>query len=228
MFFGIRKPLNVVKKPYVEMGEIGESTPEELATPLEKLWLCLLDTSEKLPPKEYGIFTLIEDCGVRRLSYSNHGGGRFDDGRYRSFRVKYDEIEKIVSVGLTQFCTETQPDWLRTYISVIIEFNNTVHASLQLNADSDVKIFLNNMTVYHNGRISIGTIGSGKKAELKMFVENKYPEIIDEKKFNLGTLCFDDNWTIKTKEIEKLIENLISYGLIRDDYREFKKRNFSK
>ncbi len=228
MLKGFRKPISFVVEPHVEMGEIGESTPEKLATPLQKLWLCLLDTSEKLPPKEYSIFTLIEDCGIRRLSYGNHSGGSFDDGRYRSFRVKYAETEKMVSIGLTEFCTETQPDWLRTYISVVIEFNNTVHASLQLNADNDVKIFLNNMTIYHNGRISIGKMGSGKRDELKIFVENKYPKIIDEKKFNLGTLCIDDNWTIKTKEIEKLIENLISYGLIRDDYREFKKRNFSK
>ena len=76
---------------------------------------------------------------------------------------------------------------------------------------------------YHSGRIAVGNKGSGKVSELRAFVEARYPEIIDGNRFNLGVLEHNRNWTMDDPEVVKLIENLITYALIRDEYRAFVK-----
>ena len=51
------------------------------------------------------------------------------------------------------------------------------------------------------------------------------PQLISGKKFLLGNLINDRDWHIDDPEVIKLIENLISYALIRDEYRsEVKQR----
>ena len=79
------------------------------------------------------------------------------------------------------------------------------------------------MTFYHSGRIAVGNKGSGKVSELRAFVETRYPEIIAGNRFNLGVLRHNRNWNLDDPEVVKLIENLITYALIRDEYRAFVK-----
>ena len=57
------------------------------------------------------------------------------------------------------------------------------------------------------------------------FVAPKYSEIIDGSKFNLGSLTYDSDWDLNNPEVEKLIENIISYALLRDEYRAYVKSN---
>ena len=47
----------------------------------------------------------------------------------------------------------------------------------------------------------------------------KYSEIIYGKKFYLGTLTHNRLWTLDDEEVMKVVENLIAYALIRDEYR---------
>ena len=84
------------------------------------------------------------------------------------------------------------------------------------------------MTFYHHGKIGIGNIGSGRIDELREFVRDKYPFIIDGKRFNLGSLKNDRLWNLDDPEVMNLVENLISYALIRDEYRRFVKENRKK
>ena len=58
-----------------------------------------------------------------------------------------------------------------------------------------------------------------------MFVAERYPQIIDGKRFNLGTLTNDHLWYIDQPDVLEVIVNCISYALIRDEYREFVKKN---
>ena len=76
---------------------------------------------------------------------------------------------------------------------------------------------------YHSGRIAVGNKGSGKVAELMAFVESRYPKIIDGKRFNLGNLHYNRNWCLDDPEVTNLIENLITYALVRDEYRTYVK-----
>ena len=69
----------------------------------------------------------------------------------------------------------------------------------------------------------MGNKGSGKVSELREFVKSRYPYIISGNQFNLGTLVYDRDWELDDPEIINLIENLISYALVRDEYRAFVK-----
>ena len=62
--------------------------------------------------------------------------------------------------------------------------------------------------------------GSGKVEELREFVKARRPQLIYGKRFYLGTLINDRDWNLDDTEVTNLIENLISYALIRDEYRK--------
>ena len=55
-------------------------------------------------------------------------------------------------------------------------------------------------------------------------VSRKYPKIVfnetGKKRFLLGSLNFDRLWTLDNPEVVELLENIITYSLIRDDYRK--------
>ena len=77
---------------------------------------------------------------------------------------------------------------------------------------------------YHSGRIAVGNIGSGKISELKELVSKRYPKIIKNDRFYFGTLTHNKLWHLDDKNVIDFIENIISYALIRDEYREIVKR----
>lgn len=62
--------------------------------------------------------------------------------------------------------------------------------------------------------------GSGRVDELREFVKARRPQLIYDKRFYFGTLTNDRNWDLDDIEVASLIENLISYALIRDEYRK--------
>ena len=62
-------------------------------------------------------------------------------------------------------------------------------------------------------------------SELRIFVEDRAPELVSGKQFFLGKLTNNRLWNLDDPEIINLIRNLISYALIRDEYRAFVKEN---
>ena len=199
--------------------DIGRDTSVEKSIPLVNLWECMLDVSKKLPAKEYKIFKLIEDYGLRSLSCGNAAGGDFS-GIYRSFLIEVNGNTEIVSLGISPYITTAKPNYYRTIISIAIDNEKTAHHSLQLVVDENMIVLNDKCSFYHHGRIGIGNIGSGKISELREFVRNRYPKIIDDRKFYLGSLAHDRLWYLDDAEVIELIENLISYAIIRDEYRE--------
>ena len=101
------------------------------------------------------------------------------------------------------------------------------HHALQLVVDDNVIAIGDKISFYHHGKIAVGRLGSGKIDELRMFVQERYPEIISEKKFFLGSLQNDRLWRLDDLEVIKLVENMISYAIVRDEYREYVKNNKS-
>ena len=96
--------------------------------------------------------------------------------------------------------------------------------ALQLSFDDNIQVIDDKVTIYHSGRIAIGNKGSGKIDELRQFVAERYPKIIDGKRFNLGSLKNDHQWNIDQPDVTEVIVNLISYALIRDEYRDYIKQ----
>ncbi len=203
--------------------DISPKTPRNLAYAAFNLWEGLLDTRHKMPTKQYGLFTLIEDYGVRQLSYGNAGGGVFY-GLYRSFIIDYKGSTEIVSIGFSPYGSFANPDVEKTAMMVAIDNDDDSHHALQFSIDDNLIQSGDTYTFYHHGRIAVGNKGSGKVSNLRAFVTERYPQIIDGKKFNLGSLKYTKDWNLDDSDVEKLIENIITYALIRDEFRIFVKK----
>ena len=204
--------------------EMGENLKKEYAVPMVNLWECLLYDEHTLPKKRYKLFDVIDDLGIRILSYGNASGGVFQ-GPYRSFILKYKNSTEIVSIGFSKYVTYAKPDITKTAILVAIDNEEESHHALQYVVDDNLYIKDNAVMFYHHGRIGIGNKGSGKIDELRQFINEFYPEIVDGKRFNLGKLKNDHLWNLDEQDVMDFMENLISYALIRDEYRTYVKNN---
>lgn len=204
--------------------DISKLTPMNIAVPVFNLWEGLLDNRVKMPVGNYGLFNLIEDYGVRMLSYGNAAGGKFF-GPYRSFLVKVGENVEFYSIGVTTYCKSTSSEKVKTCIAVAHDDEKESHHALQLVADDNLVVRGNTIDFYHHGKIAIGNLGSGKVDELRSFVADRYPQIISGNKFYLGSLTNDRLFRLNDPDVIRLIVNLISYAMIRDEYREFVKKN---
>lgn len=202
---------------------ISKSTPLNVAKAAFNLEEALFDVSHVLPKKDFGIFELVEDYGIRMLSYGNAGGGHFF-GPYRSFLIRYKGNIEFISFAFSTYTRTEKPGIVKTCLNIAHDDERETHHALQLSFDDNVQVINDTVTIYHNGRIAIGNKGSGKVDELRQFVAENYPTIIDGKRFNLGNLKNDHQWNIDQTDVAKVIANLISYALIRDEYREYVKQ----
>lgn len=202
--------------------DVSKLTPMNLAVPVFNLWEGLLDTRIKMPVGDYGLFKLIEDFGVRMLSYGNTSGGKFF-GPYRSFLVDVNGSTEFYSISVTTYCKATNPKKVKTCIVVAHDDEKDTHHALQLAVEDNLISVGDRIDFYHHGKIAIGNRGSGKIDELRMFVDEKYPKIICGTRFYLGSLVNDRLWSLKDPEVVNLIVNLISYAMIRDEYRDYVK-----
>lgn len=90
--------------------------------------------------------------------------------------------------------------------------------------DEDVKVDGKTVKFYHSGRIAIGRIGSGKKSELRTLVNKRYPKILTEgDKYYLGSITADHLLRLDEPDVIDLITNLISYSIVRDEFRNIVK-----
>ena len=136
--------------------------------------------------------------------------------------MEYNGNTEFVSIGVSTYISNSRPDIVKTVINVAIDDEKKSHHSLQLVVDDNVKIINNRFYFYHNGRIGISNIGSGKVSELKAFVDELYPKILIDDELYLGSLEHNRLWDMEDTAFSKLIVNLISYALIRDEYRKYK------
>lgn len=200
--------------------DISSQTEMKKAIPSFNLFEGLLDTRRIMPAGQYKLFRLIEDYGVRMLSYGNAAGGRFF-GPYRSFLIEYNGSTEFVSISVTTYWKSSTPNNVKTCLVVAIDTEKSAHHSLQLVIDDNLSVTGVKCDFFHHGRITIGNKGSGKIEELRSFVLNRYPQIISDRKFYLGTLVNDRLWGLDDPEVIMLMENLITYALIRDEFREY-------
>lgn len=203
--------------------DIGMQTEHQMKCVAFNLLEGLLDPRHKLPIKKYKLFDLIEDYGVRLLSYGNASGGVFN-GFYRSFIIEVNGNTEFVSIGLSTYITHARPDTEKTSLNIAIDNEKESHHSLQLVLDDNVEIDRSRVHFYHHGKIGVSNLGSGKVDDLRNLIEEKCSSLISGKRFYLGSLTNNRNWNLDDAEVICLIENLISYALLRDEYREQVKR----
>ena len=221
-----RTPFDVLKQ-MVENHQyddfISFMTPKEIALPAHNLLECFLDYRVPIPTGNYEVFTIIKDYGIRTLSYGNHSGGVFT-GPYRSFLIDFNGNTEFVSLGVSTYGSYSS-DIEKTVVNVAIDNDESSHHSLQLVLEDNLLIHNGICDFFHHGKIGIGNIGSGKISELRSIVETVAPDLISGNKFYLGSLPVDRLWTLQDKDVIELITNMICYALIRDSYRNYKKKN---
>jgi len=209
--------------PY-EMGVETTENKEKLIF-CSNLWECLLDDGYELVPYEYDIFNLLKDYGVRRISWGNAGGGSFNGCRCRSFQISYQGKTEIVSLAFSRY-SAIGKNQSKTGLFVTVETDGHIHSSLQISMDAKniLQIKDSMCSINHTGKITVGAIGAGKIADLRMLIQEKYPKIIDGQLFKLGVLPSNQILRLCDEDVCIFIENIISYALIRDDYREIRLR----
>ena len=74
----------------------------------------------------------------------------------------------------------------------------------------------------HNGCIAIGKMGSGKTRELKKLLQKLAPELLVDNKIYIGSLHNDKLLYLDQPEMIKFVERILTYALIRDEYRDIK------
>lgn len=199
---------------------IGSSSDDDIAEIGINLYECFMDTKHKMPVGKYRLFTLIKDYGVRNLTYGNSSGGKFN-GNYRSFLIKYKGSVEFVSFSISSYYTYAKPDEIRTALNIAIDDEKSAHHSLQYTLDKNIVIENDDTAVFfHDGKMAVGNIGSAKVNELKAFAQKKYPDIIDDGKICLGKLKMNRLWRLDLKRVINVMENMISYALIRDELRK--------
>ncbi len=193
-------------------------TEEKLYSFIINLNELFWDDSVKIPYKELNGIKLVEDLGVRYTKFGNASGYDWT-GDYRSFIVEDKQgSNQIVSFAI-----------LGGYLIVAIDNDKYSHNSLQLFIQNFVEVQGNNVKVFHNGRLTLGKSGMVKYSEVLDYVEEKAPGLVtNNKKIDLGYLDNSKQFDWEQEDVRNFIGRLVKYAIIRDDFREQKRKQLTK
>ena len=160
----------------------------------------------------------------------NGSGGHFF-GPYRSFLVDVEGNTEFYSLCVTSYwksgwnLAEKPP---KTCVCVAHDDEETSHHALQLVVEDNASASGDTVKFYHNGKIAIGRMGSGKKSELMELVAKWCPKLIDGNQYYLGSITNDHLLRLDEPDVIDFVVNLISYSIVRDKYRQIVKGNAIK
>jgi hypothetical protein len=206
----------VIKKHMYGKNVIGKKTSSHLYEFIINLYGFLRE--EKLyinSPYKLDDFTILND-GIRKTSFGNVSGGQYD-GVYRYFILEFPNGDNnIVSISIF--------DTLGNYTSLIVAVDDyeTRHNSLQLNIDKNIQIGKSSWKIFHDGALTFSNKGMQEKKAIISFCENHLPNLMLGNKINLGELPV--NVLFDWDNSKEFIINLIRYALIRDKFRDTKRR----
>jgi len=165
----------------------------------------------------------VKDIGKTDKKFGNSSGGGYP-GVYRSFLKQEDSL--VVSFAISSTCRGEGHPTHTTLLFAVQEktagkTNN--HMSLQLRVDKHIELLSNEALITHDGTITIGKQGPGKKQELLDFVSVHNAELIKGGTIFLGKLNFEKEIHPESPETKKFINNSIEYALLRDKFRKSKK-----
>ncbi len=221
---------NLLSKEVIEkfdsFGWIGEDTNKSLYPFIINFTGFLQDPEIRCSPFMTRDLNVVDD-GHRYTSFGNVAGGNWV-GDYRYFILKDNEgNNQIISISVfgSLKCTDHPRFGNRkghTTLVVAIDDYNKRHNSLQLNLDKYIEVKGNKYKIWHDGTLTVGKNGAAKRKEVIEFIRKQAPFMIDSNdKIIFGTLdCSKEiHWDDDTK---KIINNLIVYSILRDDFRKMK------
>lgn len=198
---------------------IAKNLDNEKTLMMSNFYQCIMNCNSNLSKKNYSLFNLESDLYIQVMQIGTKGGGY--KGPYRCFKITYRNNNYIAGLGLNCFKNK-----FRTLICVALQKEGyKPHHSLQLSVDDYVTIYDNICNFTHKGSIGLGKLGTGIKSVLREnYVRLHYPQIIESENYFLGSLKTNCIWKLSDEKVTELVENLITYSLLRDDYREDAKR----
>lgn len=159
-----------------------------------------------------------EDFGVKRTRFGNSAGYNYQE-LTRLFIAK-DNKNKDLIWGLSMI------GYYNTQLNVSITNKKNKHHTLQLDLDKfcEYNPVTNMITVTHNGALSFGRGGSMKHQFVIDYVKDKAPDLIRENKVYLGSI--DNSRLLEWEhfDVQNFINNLLRYGILRDEVRAKYKR----
>ena len=159
-----------------------------------------------------------EDFGVKRTRFGNSAGYNYQE-LTRLFIAK-DNKNKDLIWGLSMI------GYYNTQLNVSITNKKNKHHTLQLDLDKfcEYNPVTNMITVTHNGTLSFGRGGSMKHQVVIDYVKDKAPDLIRENKVYLGSI--DNSRLLEWEyfDVQNFINNLLRYGILRDEVRAKYKR----
>lgn len=92
-----------------------------------------------------------------------------------------------------------------------------------------VKVNGHFIEILHNGRLTLGKSGMVKFSEVLEFIEKKEPNLLNnDRKIELGKLDNSRQFDWNQEDVREFIGRLIKYALIRDEFRDYKRRKLKK
>lgn len=198
-----------------ERSILGEKTNPDHLTFLTNLYDCLILDKNEMPKGKYRYFELVEDYGVRYLKVGNSSGGKYV-GYYRSFKVRKNGQDFFMNISIFDYGSESKD---HNILTVSSDSKGKNHNSLQYSLKKVGKIG-NAFHFIHKGNLTCGKWGACKISEFKEFLTKKAPFLLKNGKIDLGTINNNRLLCMNDAEIVKFIENILSYALIRDEYRD--------
>lgn len=165
----------------------------------------------------------VEDIRLADKKFGNSSGGGYP-GVYRSFLIQ--EESSVVSLAISStWSGEGYPTHTTLLFAVEEKRAGKTHnhMSLQLRVDKHVELLGYEALITHDGAITIGKKGPGKKQELLDFVSAHNPGLIKGGSVYLGKLNFEEEINPENPETKNFITNSIEYALLRDKFRKSKK-----
>ncbi|CAM4193675.1 type I restriction enzyme HsdR N-terminal domain-containing protein [Bacillus manliponensis] len=215
-----------VVEEFKDWGWIGEDTPSQSHDFIVNFMGLLQDQRYLLRSQSFNDVNLIEDGGLRYMSYGNAAGGGFT-GYYRYFIVEDSEgNHQMVSMSVFATVKTNDDPVFKTrkgiiYLVVAIDDFDKSHNSLQLSIDKYVSIEETKCTIWHDGALTAGKKGAVKKDKVIQFIKQRAPELVsEENQIMLGVLDHSREFKWKHRDVKLFVANLIKYAILRDEFRK--------
>ena len=216
--------IKFIRRTYYDY--IGGQTRDELLPFIANLCDGLRDISECLKPEEYSGFFLEQDLGIRTMEIVVPGGARFNNNNYRVFKTK-DKSGQSFKVGLAVSVYGGEKNE-KTMLAVVVDNGKRCHHALQLILDTNTIISSDEAGIYyeltHNGKINVGRRGCAKISEVMEYVKRENPSLASaDGRIHFGRIHGDELLFVTSAEFAEVFDRLISYVLILEKFREFKR-----
>lgn len=207
-----------------DYGCFGKDSPEENLPFFANLVGLLRDENKsfKLPLTGTN-FEICEDLKLRYSSFGNAAGGGYTS-YYRSFIIEDKNGEnQIISISITGTLSRKNHTKFgnrrgNTQLNVAVDDYEKKHHSLQLDMDKFVKKNGRQASIWHDGRLTAGNLGSVKRKLVLEYVRKKAPHLLEDNYISLAKL--PTNRLITWRDAKPFLINCIEYALLRDEYRQ--------